>query len=488
VGFLKVCEEGGEVKIERVFPAEIVVDEAAAWTAEPRTMFQKKYMPVEVLVAEFPTKEAEIMASSKTVVNDGAVDSGARLVEVVEGWHLPSKKFSAGEKSDGRHVWVVDGATLVDEEWKERSFPFVIVRWNKKPPIGWYGHGLAEDLRGIQKEINAVVTKIQRALRLCSIAYLFKPRGCDVPDEHFINQDGVIIDYAGERPPTLHAAQAVNPENFQYLWSLYEKAYEMAGVSAMSARGQRMPGVESGRAIREYQDIQSQRFALNERTWERLFIDLAKKVIWMARMIYGSKKKLSVKVPGKQFLETISWGDVNLEEDQYYVKVWPTSILPKSPAGRLATVQEMMQAGLIQDMTVAQSLLDFPEIDKYAGVQRAAIDDLHATFDAMIFDGEWSAPDEFQNLQLGMQWAQAYWLKYRHEQAPEENLRLLEQWLLQARRILEAPTIPTPQEAAAQQMAGPEGQTPMPPEEFGAAGREAGNMTGAPPEQAVAGM
>ena len=80
---------------------------------------------------------------------------------------------------------------------------------------------------------------------------------------------------------------------------------------------------------------------------ERFFLEGARQMIEVAKDIYARKKTFKVLFPTSKFMETIDWKDIKLKEDEYILKAFPTSSLPDDPAGKLQTIQEYMQAGLV---------------------------------------------------------------------------------------------------------------------------------------------
>ncbi|NIN93987.1 MAG: hypothetical protein GTN93_02720, partial [Anaerolineae bacterium] len=59
------------------------------------------------------------------------------------------------------------------------------------------------------------------------------------------------------------------------------------------------------------------------------------------------------------------------DEDQYEMQVYPTSLLPTTPAGKLATVTEMLDKGLIPKEH-ALKLLSFPDVEAVVTLETAA--------------------------------------------------------------------------------------------------------------------
>ena len=110
----------------------------------------------------FPNHHEEIAAAAPCDPEDRTYNTGD-MIEVIEAWHIRSSQNS----DDGRHVICIDNATLFDEKYEKDYFPFVTLRWTQRM-LGFYGQGLAEQLRGIQAEINQLLLNIQEQMNLAT--------------------------------------------------------------------------------------------------------------------------------------------------------------------------------------------------------------------------------------------------------------------------------------------------------------------------------
>ena len=161
---------------------------------------------------------------------------------------------------------------------------------------------------------------------------------------------------------------------FSHLDRLYNRAYEISGISQLSATSLKPAGLESGVALREYSDIETERFVIVGQAYESAFLEIARQMIDLAKDVSEEGKTYEVISYGDKEIEKIRWSDINLREDQYRMKVYPASLLPTTPAARLQTVIEMAQAGLI-DKAETRSLLDFPDIEQYNKLATAPLDE-----------------------------------------------------------------------------------------------------------------
>lgn len=437
-GAMKFFRDGNEIKCERVFINEIKVDDVEAVYGEPRQMHQTKFIHRDVLTEMFPDAKGSIQQISTTTSNTSPASTIADMIQVVESWHLPSGK----EATDGVHSISINNKTLFKEEWKHDYFPFVFMRWGTRP-LGFFGKGLPEQLQGIQLEINKILKTIQVSMHLTSIPKVFVENGSKVVKSHINNEIGGIITYDGTKP-SYESVSTIPTELFSQLDRLYQRAYELAGISQLTAISQKPAGLESGKALREFNDIETERFMIVAQRYEEFYLKCCEQIIDMARDIAEESGSFKIKAKGKEFLDTIDWKDIDLDNDKFVMQVFPTSSLSSTPAGKLEDVQELLAAGFV-NREQAIKLLDFPDLNAITDLQTAALDNIERLIDEMIDKGKYRAPEPFQNLALGLQTMQEAYLYHQNQGAPEPRLELLRRWMGDADALLK--------KAAAQQLA-----------------------------------
>ena len=213
------------------------------------------------------------MTDVKDWADVGFVDRLSDQIEVVEAWHLPSGPGA----SDGRHIIAIDQATLLDEPWESDKFPFCFVRWSPEPR-GFYGVGLAEELLGIHLDVNTTIDKIERALELVATPQIWIEQGSRVKPTHMTDIPGAINTYSGT-PPIYMAPPAVSPETYNYLNSQIQRGLQVARLSAQSMSGKIPSGLETGAAVREFHDIESESFSLVSKNYETFFMDIYDRLV-----------------------------------------------------------------------------------------------------------------------------------------------------------------------------------------------------------------
>jgi hypothetical protein len=431
-GFMKIYEDNKEITVERVLPHEILVDDSESIYGEPRQMFQRKMINREVLISVYPEYAGEIIRSSGDTEESSISSPDAAIfdgVEVIEAWHLPSTR-NAG---DGRHTICIATAVLLDEEYTKPYFPFVNLKWSSKA-LGFWGQGMAEQLTGLQIEINKLLKTIQIAMHLVSVPKVFVERGSKVSKSHLNNEIGGIIEYAGTAP-IYKTAQAISPEMFSHLDRLYQRAYEIVGVSQLSASSRKPAGLESGRALREFSDIESERFLSFARSYESMFLNAAKIMIDIARDVSSRGGDFSVTSFDRSNLEKVSWKSVDLAEDQYIMQVFPTSLLPVTPAARLQTVEEMMRTGLLSRED-GLALLDFPDLNSVQSLETAAYDEIEMIIESIVENGVYFSPEPFTNLPFALKKMNQAYTRSKLDGVPEDRLSLMRRYISECQNLL----------------------------------------------------
>lgn len=422
---------------ERVLITELVVDDREAVYGKPLQIHHKRLVSKDVLCAQYPESEAAIRLAPSYIIEGGqtgglntASSDDCNMVEVIESWHLRSSK----RKDDGRHSLCVQGenGTIFFEEYEKDYLPFVFLHWSR-PLSGFWGTGLAEELLGVQKEVNRLLRDIHSAQKN-AVPTIFIEKFSDVNQDHFDNNPiGRIIQYKGS-PPIFTTPAAMNAEMYNHLERLYAKAFEIAGVSQLSAGGKKPAGLDAAVALREFQDIETGRFVLQGQRYETAHIDVAKIFVDMMKDIYEGNPELKVKARakfGKKFLATIKWEEVDLEEDQYEMDVFPVSQLPRTPAARKQMITELMQqqdenGKPLLSGAMALQLLNFPDLEEYTDLKTAGLNVIRMHIDKMMTGDDYIPPLPFMDLATAVEIGQMSILLATLNEVPElaiENLQ-----------------------------------------------------------------
>lgn len=416
-------EQDDTVGIERVFPHELFVDMVEAVACSPQQMHRVKIcdrdIAMEIWGDTDERREAIARALPPAYQEMGSARTAVDLVQITESWHLKS----GPDADDGLRVICLGDLILLKEEYEYDYFPFAKI--SSSPAIlGYWAQGCCERLQNLQGEINRLMILIQRSMWMGGSFKVLCENGSKVVSQHLNNDVGAIIHYTGT-PPQYVTPPMIQQDIYPYVDSLIAKGYQQEGVSQLGASSQKPLGLDSGKALREFDNIEADRqLAIGQRL-EKFFLEIARQGIDVTKKIYKEKKTVKVIFPSTTFIETIDWKDINLEEDEYVLKAFPVSSLPEDPAGRIQTVQEYAQAGWISPQA-ARRLMSMPDIEMSDNLANAPEDLLHKIFEEMLQDdGDLISPEPYMNLQLAKQLCLQYMNYAQAHNAPQDKLNVL---------------------------------------------------------------
>lgn len=483
-GVVKVDEDPRtcRVRIARVFADELFTDDREALYGNPRAIYHRRTLSKEEILGEWAPEpdeddSDEVKAESKRIRDivekatavenpDGRV-STAELLQVIEAWHLPSGKvpefdvdeyrklWSEGEREaaeklrmeghDGRHVAIIPGVGVLSvRAWRKTYFPFPMLHWTE-PQRGLWGQGASDQLTGIQFELNKLLRMVQLSSDFC-IPKLYVDRGSKTPQAFLDNLIGAIVPYGpGGNPPRMETWNGISPQIIEHIDRLIRQGYEIIGVSLMSAAGRKPSGLESGAALREFHDIETERFVMAGRAYEEFHCDLARQVIDVAADICQRDGSYKVNSPdGRKKTREIDFADIDLDADSFVMQVFPTSSLPTTPAGRLAQGSELHDRQLIDNEEFIR-ILDFPDLERVNELAEASSEFIHFQIEEMVSNGVSKQPHPYCNLAYAKKTAIASLLRAEMKSdVPESNRQLLRNYIATIDVLIQKAAPPAP--------------------------------------------
>ncbi len=469
-GALKVFPEDGKIRAERAMIDEIYVDDVEGLYGKPRNLYHRKLVPKDSLLELYkkdPVKLEWIKAASESEISQRYTRiRGVEMVAVVEAWHLRTSK----QAKDGRRALCVENGCLEFEQWDRDYFPFVFFKWAPRL-LGFYGSGMPEDIIGIQIEINRILRNITESSELFAVPRIFTQKGSSL-SKPLNNKIAGMYEYAGANPPVFLTPAAMSPDIYAHLERLYNRAFEIVGISQLSATGKKPSGLDSGAALREYNDIEDERFSLVSQRYESSFIDLSYMFVNETRELVkqaSGKHKAAIKTKSGKFMRSIEWEDVNLEDDRFIMRAYPTNLLPSSPAGRMQKATELTEKGWVPKEH-AMALLDFPDVEQFTSLETAAVEDIQFLIEEMVDHGRYESPDPLMNLPLALRMVQSAYLRAKRDKVPAANLEKMRLFLSESAKIINQSL--TPQTTAAASGAVPDQPQALAPDPSQQAGAE----------------
>lgn len=369
-------------KYEPIHPMKIYVPSPRYGLMDRHEIFQEYYIPHSTLVEMFPDKEKQIeMQVDNYMIRDNFVESDdytkANGCCVIECWR--SGKKHAIFMPD------VENCILYEEQWKYDFIPFAFYRWETKAE-GFYGQGLAEELTPIQRRINYITRKIMASLDLVAGSRIMIQGNIEEHKSKITNQIGSIIRYSGDQPPFESVFQGVPESYFRDLQQQIDFAIKQSGLSELTITSQKPKGLNSGKALQTYHDIETQRFAHAAREYSDLYMELAK---YTYELGLGHGFKMFEKLT---------------EKEKPFIDVYPTNMLSDHPSGRYEDLEKLINMGVVPQGQVTQ-LLEFPDLKAFETQESATIKATNELLTAIVDadEGEAVNTDPFEELDLNIQ-------------------------------------------------------------------------------------
>lgn len=435
-GFVHCKIKDDRVIYEITKSYEIFIDWYDGLYGNPIDLHIVKWKNRYDVLLEFPEFENDILMCPTD--NDIFVSSsmGNDNILVVESYNRFAK----------RHAVSISNKTLLDEPWELENvhgdFQYPIARMCYKPADrNFFNIGLAEELKSIQFEVNRLVRVLQRASNLGTVPKIFVPRGANVIKSHMDNDIGGMIMYDGPQPPISMPMMTIPTDLYTQIIQWKNNAFEIAGISQLTASSQKPAGLNSGKALETYYEIESDRFQYTGQQYENLMIQLNDVTLGLMKIVAKKNGGLKSTFYSPDLQKNIDWDDVEMERDQFDMQVFPVNMLPNTPEGKFSFVQEMLQSGMI-DPVYAKKLLRIPDTDGYLDLQNAEVDYVLCQISKMV-RGEEQEPDVNQNFDLAKDLVQKAYFYYTNKNLNPKHLLLFDRYLQTIERLIVVKTAQT---------------------------------------------
>jgi hypothetical protein len=472
-----VTEHDGTVSLERCYPPDVLFDDAACVDAMPRDIYHRRYLDRAMLweLYDDPEQRRAIeRAEPAGWALTNPHSSTADVIEVVEGWHLPSfqGEIDGRKAKDGHWALVIRSGTdrgaadvLDHGEYTRPHFPIVGMR-SVKPSLGYWGIALIDYVACSHLELNKIMRRIAEMMHRNATNRTWLETGSHVSPADIQNTIGAIIQFTG-RPPIFEAPNPVNPGVFDYTDRLESYGFKDAGVSQYAASSTIPANLESGRAQRIFREQQTLRQV-------DIFDEFGIFHCELARRWAEAEAQLSEDEPARRTpyevdgcAETIEWSRVRDDLDSMSVAVMPTSGLAATPAARMQDIQDGVKEGTFTPEDSLRLSTD-PDTKALREERLAPLNRLHKVLDGMLDGGPYVGPDPEMDLARGIELCLAKINAAVVRGCPAERVDNLRKWWPEAQaKLQEAQAAAAPPPGAEMPMVGP-GAGAMPPELGGA--------------------
>jgi hypothetical protein len=418
--------ENGRMVCERVFPWEVLVPEAEARLGNPRQFIHRTLVPKSVLKSMFPEHEEAIDKAASATPEWGyeGMSEGMRaeLVEVVDGYHLPSgavdlrkdevyglKKTEDGVEfdssiesgHDGRQIIAIKGVTLRDRPWPYPYPPFAFYRPHPDA-IGFWSTPIPETLAGAQIELIKIGKRVSALLHLHAVPRIVVHRQAKIAKSQITNDYATILE--SSTPPGgaiqyLHP-HAVPGELLSREQELISWCERLVGLSEMSIAAAKPAGIDHAPGMEFLADHESLRHTIRQRQWNDFHIQLARLFVDGYSQLSRADRNFTVQWSDSREMKRLKWSDYEIDRYRYNLKCWDTNVLAQTPAARLQQVMQLMKMNLATPTMVADAMGDSPDFRALVGDVTAMQKNVHAKLSKALKEGysEDVAPHPYMDL------------------------------------------------------------------------------------------
>lgn len=258
------------------------------------------------------------------------------------------------------HARLYSTGKVTIEKYDREVLPFLFLNYCN-PITGATSNSIVDMLLSIQIEINCLANTVKDASQLSPANTIFVPTGGNISVRKLNNGVGNVIGYemptnASTSPVTVATPSFINEQYMKTINELKETAYEMVGISQLSATSQKPQGLNSGIALQTMENIESDRFETQLNSVIRLYTDIAKTCM----KVYDPDEDI---LPNDQFRSSIQWKDIVETEKKMKVQFASADALSKDPSTKLQILQSLAQSGIIPASTIGK-YLEIPDLEK----------------------------------------------------------------------------------------------------------------------------
>jgi len=347
-----------------------------------------------------------------------------------------------------RAVYITELDFVEIEKYEGNRVPFIFL-WYNNPIHGGSSVSVVDMLYGIQTEVNTLMAKVKDASQLSPALTFFLPDDATIKSTQLNNRVGNVITYKATSdmsgsPVTVATPSFIDNQYIELINNLKETAYEMVGISQLSAQSKKPTGLDSGVALQTMEDVESERFEEQLNQVIRCYVEIAKTCL----RVFPKDETILPDTPNRV---DIKWCDIVDEEKKMQIQFSAADSLSKDPSTKLQQLQQLAQVGVIPQERIAQ-FMELPDLEGGYSLSNNAINAVLSVIRDCIETGNMEVPDyipipmlktEIINTQLSLRAA-----NYKKNVDDIEKLNQLYNAALQMEQTMNQPT---PEEQAAMQ-------------------------------------
>ena len=280
-------------------------------------------------------------------------------------------------------IYIEELNKVITEKWEPEVIPYLFMYYSD-PIKGNTSQSVVDQLYGIQMQIDDLLSVIKDSIQMNPGMTLLVPRSSNIKTNMLSNRTGQIIQYdpiPGQTasPITYATNDIISPQFVQLLDKLKNDAYEIVGISQLSATSQKPEGLNSGVALSTMEDIESDRFETQLNSVIKMYIGVAKACM----DIFPPDEDI---LPKSTNRANIKWSDIIEARDNLKIQFSAANSLSKDPSEKLKQLIALAEAGVVPQSHIA-SLMELPDLQSGYNIANNAFNAVYTFIDEVIKNG-----------------------------------------------------------------------------------------------------
>lgn len=282
-----------------------------------------------------------------------------------------------------KSVYVLEMNKVVTHKYEPNIIPYLFIYYSD-PIKSNTSQSVVDQLYGIQMQIDEILAVMKDSIQMNPGMTLLVPRSSNIKTNMLSNRTGQIIQYdpiPGQTasPVTYATNDIISAQFVQLLDKLKNDAYEVVGISQLSATSQKPTGLNSGVALSTMEDIESDRFETQLNNVIRLYVDIAKACL----DIFPPDEDI---LPDDLVRANIKWVDIVEARNNMKIQFSAAQSLSKDPSEKLKQLTALAQAGVIPQSHIA-TLMELPDLNAGYNLANNAFNAVYTFIDDVIKNG-----------------------------------------------------------------------------------------------------
>lgn len=286
-------------------------------------------------------------------------------------------------------IWIQELDYYAEKVFEASVLPFVFLFYNS-PIMGDSSESIVDMLNSIQLEVDQLMARISDASQVNPANTYFLPEGSSVKASQLNNRVGNVVSYRPSpnmtgTPVTVATPPFISEQYMATVKELKQTAYEMVGISQLSAMSAKPTGLNSGIALQSMENIESDRFETQLNQVVRAYVDIAKICI----QVFPKDEDI---LPPDRLRRTIKWADIVEETNKLVIQYSGADSLSKDPSTKLSQLQTLASAGIIPVSRISQ-FLEIPDLQSGYSMSNNAINAVMTIIENCIEKNDFEVPE-----------------------------------------------------------------------------------------------